>query len=501
MTAYKYVSPDIDAQINWATVGQTIASNFKAEAESREQKKEAIDKATRDMLKTLSVPPQGQDETKSQQAIKYGQDMSSFILSQEKLLKSGQINPKAYMLTIQNAIDSTNQMYDAFQSYQDNYKEIMERSNSNENQPFELFLASKGEQFRDFNLYQPVINADGTVSMAKKIKTKVDGKEVVTISSDPNDIMPVSYINSAFTSRFDRFNAVNSAKTLADGLATYVRSTVKNPTLSGVGLIKEFSSPKNNPKYKEVIDNLARSQMQGLNMLSYLTVDMSVDPTKPKYNIVDNPTDAAKSPYNILVQREGGKWVPKFTKEQEQAALDSFKTSIESYIGSKESVQSLGLKSEESEASVKRKKDYALANEIGFGIGDALTRQDDASANTSMALLTQITKLNWIKGGNQIMVVDPKGEKPTAKINLRDLERAKNNPNLARTILLPIAQDLDYDIRPLMQGFMKGARNYEYNTTSKYQVPLPTTSNPYFQGATPPPPTFNYANPNANTSK
>lgn len=473
MTAYKYVSPDIDAQINWATVGQTIASNFKAEADAREQKKEAIDQATRDMLKTLSVPPQGQDETKSQQAIKYGQDMSSFILTQQKLLKSGQIDPKTYMLTIQNATDSTSQMYDAFKSYQDNYKEIMDRSNSNASQPLELFLASKGEQFRDFNLFQPVINSDGSVSMAKKIKTMVDGKEVVTISTDPNDIMPVNYINSTFTSRFDRFNSIDKAKELASGLATYVRTSLKSPSLSGIGLIKAVESAKNNPDYKKAIDNLARSQMQGLNMLSYLTVDMSVDPTKPQYNIVDNPAEAAKSPYNILVQREGGRWVPKFTKEQEEAALSSFKTSIESYVGSKEQTQAIGQlsRNDTPEYLLNRqdKKQYSV--DYGRNIGSLLTGNDN-EVRAALATLNQNTGLIFSKNKNILTVTDT----ATKMTQTYDLNTMSPN-DIGVKLLVATYKTADIDQAAARSGLSSGIGKRALNLSGQYNpVPLDNTS-------------------------
>lgn len=478
-TYYGYTDRDVDAQINWAEIGKTISDKFKTEAESREKKKEAIDQSTRDMLQTLAVPPQGLDENKNQQAIKYGQDMSNFILTQQRLLKNGQTDPKAYLLAIQNATDSTNQMYDSFDNYNANFKEILERADNDQSQAFELNAAAAAEKYSNFNLYQPVINADGSVSMAKKIKTMVDGKEVVTISSDPNDIMPVNYINSMFTRRYDKFKSVDAAKDLSQGLASFVETKIKDPSLSSVGRVTAIESVRNSPEYKNTIRSLASGALTDWNMMSYLTGEMSLDPTKPKYNIVYNAQDAAKDPNNILVQMEGNRWTPKFTDKQREEAITSFGQKIEQYIGEKEQVQTTGQLSDWRQPKPQQQEWQYVANQnrqysVDYGKNVAgLLSGNDATVQESIAALNLNNEGNvWAKNRNSITVTTSTGRTQTFPIG-----KGTNVRNLGNKILVATNKIAGIDQASANQGLVTGLGSRGANTTAVYQSQGPTKVN------------------------
>ena len=60
-TAYKYVEREAENQINWAEVGSNFSNMLNEEARVREEKKSAIDEATREYQKIVANVPVGEN--------------------------------------------------------------------------------------------------------------------------------------------------------------------------------------------------------------------------------------------------------------------------------------------------------------------------------------------------------------------------------------------------------------------------------------------------------
>ena len=101
-TAYKYVERKAEDNINWAEVGSNLTNTLKEENRVREEKKGAIDAATREMQKVLNNIPQGENTQLNEFALNAGADLQEVMLMQETLLKSGQLDPRQYTITRQN---------------------------------------------------------------------------------------------------------------------------------------------------------------------------------------------------------------------------------------------------------------------------------------------------------------------------------------------------------------------------------------------------------------
>jgi len=61
-TAYKYVERKAEDNINWAEVGSNVNNMLKEELRVREEKKSAIDEASREYQRVLNNVPQGENE-------------------------------------------------------------------------------------------------------------------------------------------------------------------------------------------------------------------------------------------------------------------------------------------------------------------------------------------------------------------------------------------------------------------------------------------------------
>ncbi len=121
-TYYKYAERSADSQVNWAEVGKGISDMLKEETAIREQKKAAIDQATREFQRTLENAPQGQFQDANKFTNDYAHSMMEQQMIDNRLLKSGQMKLQDFTYRRQNYVDGTNTLFDLQKLYQDNYK-------------------------------------------------------------------------------------------------------------------------------------------------------------------------------------------------------------------------------------------------------------------------------------------------------------------------------------------------------------------------------------------
>ena len=127
-TFYKYAERSAESQVNWAEIGKDMTDMLRQEVAVREEKKAAIDEATRRYAEELSNAPQGEHEPGSTEALRFADQATKYMLQQEKLLKSGLLDPRDYMIARQNLTDGTRQAFGAMKEFQAKYGELMERA-------------------------------------------------------------------------------------------------------------------------------------------------------------------------------------------------------------------------------------------------------------------------------------------------------------------------------------------------------------------------------------
>jgi len=121
-TYYKYAERQADSFVNWAEIGKNLTDMLQKEFQIREQKKAAIDQATRESLKELSNQPTGQHEGLNAWSLKYADEAREAILLQDRLLKKGILKLKDYTIMRQNLNDGTDELYSAIKGYQEIFK-------------------------------------------------------------------------------------------------------------------------------------------------------------------------------------------------------------------------------------------------------------------------------------------------------------------------------------------------------------------------------------------
>lgn len=430
-TYYKYVDREVESQVNWAEIGKNMTDMLSNEAREREEKKAALDQATRDQLKVLSEPPTGDNESARIMGIKFGDSASQYLRMQDQLLKSGQLKLADYMVGRQNVVDDTENLFGMLKDYQATYKEKMDRRNADDSQEWELASMEIIEGFGNFSQSQPYIDpATGRVSMAMMEKKVVDGKEVYVLSDKPNKTATITTVKGLLQGKWDRFdseaaldainarigenietirsfgrkNVAGEVKTISDTLASVREEAAieaeikikqaKSDLLKGntdkksidakAKLESEIAEAKTEILQSKAIFDFQKYEDKSIeqnftnvwNRLSVLTNSMGTAPDGNPYDFVYSEEEQKKDPiHNIYMKPSNdnsGSLVPDFTKEQQKDSLDFMRNQLRARYNKKESVQTVNEyqpSPQQQQWQSENKDNKVLHEEIGRMLG------------------------------------------------------------------------------------------------------------------------------------
>jgi hypothetical protein len=343
-TYYKYAERSADSQVNWAEVGKSMSDMLANETRIREQKKAAIDAASREFGQTLANPPQGEHKGANQWALEYADNASQFMLMQDRLLKSGQMKLKDYTVARQNILDGTDQAFNLAKEYQANFADKMERYKTDKSQDLEQWLMAQAEGYSDFNKSELYINpTDGTLSVAMKEKKTVDGKDVYVMNKNPNEFTSISTLRNQIAGKYDKFNTNAATDAFVSGLGEEVTSAIaKTASLSSGGLIESIEDIRSrkdiDPATKQVLYKFADSETQFIksalvnpyDRLSVLTNSKKFAPNGEQYSFTYDEAEAKANPAKVLLRKDpkSGQPTPEFSKEQMTASEDFMRTEL-----------------------------------------------------------------------------------------------------------------------------------------------------------------------------
>ena len=304
---YRYAERDADTQINWAEVGRNVNDVLTETVRIRQEKKDAIDAATRQFENDLANAPQGQNQDINNFTNKYAHNMMNQMRIDEQLLKSGRMPLEKYTLRRQNYVDGTNQLFELSKLYQEEYRKKMEGVTSGTLQAINSFNMSMVEGYGDFTRSEAVIDSmgDGRVNIGLYENKIIDGKSVRVLSKN---IAPVNVIRGKILQNVPTFDVESTTSATVKGFGTRKDVLYDAATTAGAGSITELMGP----------DFLATNP----------------DPVTQK--IVNDMNDAINeqinsyfsNPYNltsVLTQNTGKYGAESFTFDKNEAAKDENK--------------------------------------------------------------------------------------------------------------------------------------------------------------------------------
>ena len=346
-TYYKYAERAAGSQVNWAEIGKNLTDTLQEENKLREQKKAAIDEASRQYGITLENSPQGDDKTFNQWGLDFAGDAQEARLLQDRLLKSGKLKLRDYTMMRQNLTDGTNIAFNLVNEYNAEKKVREERAKSMDpataSQYLEQWMAAQAEGFANYKDSKLYINPTTfSISVAKNFVTK-DG--VTTMSDDPNDYTTVNELRNRIKTKFDKFDSSGYLKKKVDMLGKEQRATIAEAaTRSKAGFTKSTQDVTLKDSFQAYQDGVINEAFANpLNVSSVLTNNLGMDKDGNLYDFSFNAKDMGVvregKNYIYMKKNDDGTLEPQFSKEQKDAATSEMKNQMNSMLDYKETVQ------------------------------------------------------------------------------------------------------------------------------------------------------------------
>lgn len=368
-TYYGFVERDASNFVNWAEVGRNFVNVIEEEGRVRQEKKAAIDENTRQLNERLMNLPMGESQTINNWMLKYGNIASENMRAQEKLLKSGKMRYKDYILQRQNLIDGTNSLVSTIEKTQARYADVLEKVKTGKAQPIQLKIWEQVEGFGDFSKTMPYVRADGKVIIGWADKAKYDGKDIMTLSDDPNYFTEINALNTRLSQDFDTWDVKAAMDGYVDEIGVELNSLIEAKNgLGATGTIRETlditqrgAFPTDPIKVKEAYDKAVAAGFKGtqdqwvsnqkslrevamsfydvetkklesyltnpLNVSSVLTQRITNAPNGKPYDVTFDPKARDENPNLVLMKTNGdGSAMPDFSgpvgEEQRKVALE-----------------------------------------------------------------------------------------------------------------------------------------------------------------------------------
>lgn len=204
MSYYKYAEGSADSQVNWGKITRDMTTMLREQKQLRQDKRDAIDQASREYAQKLTDAPLGDSELINDFTLSYANNARQYHLMIDNLLKSGMLDPREYTLQMQNLQTGTQNLFNLSKDYSEQYATAMERLKSDDpnmsSQKLEQTLLSSIEGYAKLGNHSAYINpTNGSLSIGKMVK----GPDGVDMMEAP---VSVAELRNRIKSKYDYFN-------------------------------------------------------------------------------------------------------------------------------------------------------------------------------------------------------------------------------------------------------------------------------------------------------
>jgi len=397
-TSFGYVKRDVqDMQINWAEVGQNVRNVLDEESRIRQEKKDAIDKATREYEQRVTDSNLlGEDVEFNKGVLQFSADAQEMILMQDMLLKSGQLKPSDYTIMRQNMVDGTNEVFKTIELFNNERDAVMQGVDNLELSLDNLENFALVQEASNFNKNRIVFDPySGKVNVANMVEDPNNPGGPLVPDNNPNTLRSVQSLSNIIRDKVARFDVIASAQEYSKKLAPVVAETIKSmggtytkgtiekitsyfiekgggftPTdAEAKKLIEELGLDPNTPPDAIVNVHRAINQMgesivsndrQGMSILidfakiaeggDYITTFNEAETVDANGNRLENV---------ILKKQENGRIIYDLTDAQKKEAKKQWTTQVASFLDESKEVRDVKFKDEPSPTNLKMNQDAA----------------------------------------------------------------------------------------------------------------------------------------------
>jgi hypothetical protein len=327
-TYYKFAEREADSFVNWAEIGKGLTDMLQEQTRIREEKRAAIDKATRDNLKSLAEAPTGAHTGLNTWSLEYADNARQAILLQDRLLKSGALKLKDYTVMRQNLNDGTDELFSVIKNFQTAFKDKRDRMISNDpknkSQAFEMDLMSYSEMFGDFSKSKAIIVPNNFMVNVGIMEPDPNNQGVMKVGKM---IAPSGFLKKIQDTKVDYFDSSAAAEVASKNFGAFAESTIQDLSVLQ-GKVVTIEDVRKRPGYEEAINEELNSFFSNpFNMTSVLTNDLVKDKNGNAY--VSNISGKSGNVINYVFDPQTNFYKPQLTAEQEKAARDYMRRKIE----------------------------------------------------------------------------------------------------------------------------------------------------------------------------
>ena len=221
-------------------------------------------------------------------------------------------------------------MLDLNTSYQDEYKKMMERLDAADpakrSQMLELFERSEIGEYGTLSNTQYYLDpTSGVVNLAKIKRETIDGQEVVTMG---DEFITAMDAKARLQNEYNYFDSEKATTDIAAALGTNIIEIREKGGPNSAGIIRSISDPRYRKDLSDadakvadlfesvVSQQIAASSSNPLNVSSFLTNDLKVDPLTGKaYSYTRDPNKQTSSDVILLKVDSMGRSYPDMSTE------------------------------------------------------------------------------------------------------------------------------------------------------------------------------------------
>jgi hypothetical protein len=325
---YKYAEKKVENEVNWGAISKGLTDSLTAEADSRVQRKAAIDKASDDDLKKMMDRPQGQYMAENSRISGFTEQAQKSQLASLRLLKSGGITEQEYNLRTNNLRTGTDMAFSLSQDYQDQYQIHMDRLKPDENgiiqaSAGEPMMLGQLEQFGNPAESEYYVNPlTGEVQLAITAKEGESGQ--VKIKDGNFNLMSLNGAKNIIYQQLNRYQSDTVTTGIAEGIGERIETLIGTNDKTGYFVTEEDAYKSlmgkdgklsTTPEAKALKDQINASFADDNARMSFL-VDTLKTHEGTAYNLVYDESEQGGA--NILMKKnKQGAWEADIDAEQQ----------------------------------------------------------------------------------------------------------------------------------------------------------------------------------------
>lgn len=229
MSYYKYAKRGADTRVDWSAISTNLVKTLKDQEADRETQRQEIDKESVAVGKRLADAPQGANKAASTWILNASADAAQLMMTQNRLLKSGIVDPRDFTINRQNVDNSFAALKTIADTANKESELTMKRINAGEGQPksmqFEGVAAQRVNDFQDFSKTRVFWNPDDGVASIGILRNG-------TLSDNAADFSTIEGAVNQMQARYDKIEYAPTLQKWADSLGENIQVVNKNGVLT-----------------------------------------------------------------------------------------------------------------------------------------------------------------------------------------------------------------------------------------------------------------------------